>query len=120
MYACSQDAGYGGGARQRMTLRDYVTWWRRYKAGKAQGLLYLKDWHFADEFPAYNVSNPDLPACNGDGSASMVLPRIASFPDTPSLQGSPAMTLLATQNKCNVLRTCTYMHSSSTGPSPYS
>ncbi|KAK9803323.1 hypothetical protein WJX73_002391 [Symbiochloris irregularis] len=51
----SQDAGYGGGARQRMTLRDYVTWWKRYKAGKVQGLLYLKDWHFADEFPQYHA-----------------------------------------------------------------
>jgi hypothetical protein len=49
--------GYGAGQRQEMSLAEYASWWRRHKAGEpdAQQLLYLKDWHFASEFPSHQV-----------------------------------------------------------------
>ena len=48
---------YGGGQAQEMTLAEYASWWRCHKAGEADArqLLYLKDWHFASEFPGYQV-----------------------------------------------------------------
>lgn len=38
-----------------MSVSEYVSWWRRHKAGEDDRLLYLKDWHFANEFPGYKV-----------------------------------------------------------------
>ena len=50
-----QAAHYGEGKRQRLTLREYVAWWRRRKQGLDTDLLYLKDWHFADEYADFKV-----------------------------------------------------------------
>ena len=38
-----------------MTLADFAEWWRMHKAGQDTRLLYLKDWHFANEFPHYKA-----------------------------------------------------------------
>eukprot|EP00884_Botryococcus_braunii_P006407 jgi/Botrbrau1/15768/Bobra.4_1s0130.2 len=50
---------YGGSQRQEMALREYSSWWRRKKLGRETNALYLKDWHFAHEFPHYKAY--DLP-----------------------------------------------------------
>lgn len=35
-----------------MTIAEFADWWAQHKAGASDGrLLYLKDWHFAAEFP---------------------------------------------------------------------
>ncbi|BDA42235.1 2-oxoglutarate and iron-dependent oxygenase JMJD4 [Coccomyxa sp. Obi] len=49
--ANSTASGYGGGRRHNMTVAQYVEWWRRHKDGQEEQLLYLKDWHFVNEFP---------------------------------------------------------------------
>ena len=38
-----------------MSLREYAAWWRPRAAGQEDGALYVKDWHFAAEFPAAQV-----------------------------------------------------------------
>ena len=38
-----------------MSLREYTKWWKQHKAGLDDRLLYLKDWHFVNEFPDYQV-----------------------------------------------------------------
>ena len=54
---CSRgEAGYGAGQRLELSVSEYVSWWHQHKAGKDERLLYLKDWHFAAEFPGYKVS----------------------------------------------------------------
>ncbi|CAL5220025.1 g1971 [Coccomyxa viridis] len=47
--------GYGGGRRHEMSLREYAAWWKQDKAGLDDRLLYLKDWHFVNEFPDYQA-----------------------------------------------------------------
>ena len=58
---CSTSDGYGGGQRHDMTVAQYVDWWLRHKQGHEEQLLYLKDWHFVNEFPEYKVSSPYCP-----------------------------------------------------------
>ncbi|KAL3142171.1 hypothetical protein ABBQ38_002528 [Trebouxia sp. C0009 RCD-2024] len=41
--------------RLDMTLAEFAEWWRMHKAGQDTRLLYLKDWHFAHEFPHYKA-----------------------------------------------------------------
>ena len=36
-----------------MTLADYVSWWQCRAAAQEQDCLYLKDWHFAQEFSSW-------------------------------------------------------------------
>ena len=48
-----------------MSLRKYTEWWRQHKAGAGGCLLYLKDWHFASEFPGYQVCRPPWPGIPG-------------------------------------------------------
>ena len=38
-----------------MSLREYAAWWEQHKAGLDHRLLYLKDWHFVNEFPEYQA-----------------------------------------------------------------
>ena len=38
-----------------MSLAEYLRWWQQHKAGLDDRLLYLKDWHFVNEFPGYQV-----------------------------------------------------------------
>lgn len=38
-----------------MALNQYTEWWRECKAGKHEPTKYLKDWHFAAEFPEHQV-----------------------------------------------------------------
>ena len=38
-----------------MTVAEFGEWWQMHKAGKDSRLLYLKDWHFANEFPNYKA-----------------------------------------------------------------
>lgn len=38
-----------------MTVAQFAQWWKRHKAGQDDRLLYLKDWHFANEFPDYKA-----------------------------------------------------------------
>ena len=45
----------GCGERRDMSLREYAAWWRPRAAGQENGALYVKDWHFAAEFPAAQV-----------------------------------------------------------------
>ena len=52
---CSGGDAYGGGRRRELSLHEYAEWWRQHKAGAGGHLLYLKDWHFASEFPGYQV-----------------------------------------------------------------
>jgi hypothetical protein len=51
-----RQGGYGGGQRTEMTLREYAAWWRGREAGQEADNLYLKDWHFVNEFPDCTVS----------------------------------------------------------------
>ena len=51
----------GAARRREMSLREYAEWWRQHKAGAGGRLLYLKDWHFASEFPGYQVCRPPWP-----------------------------------------------------------
>ena len=51
--ACGHSCG--GGERLEMALRDYCAWWQRHEAGEEDQPLYLKDWHFVNEFPDYHV-----------------------------------------------------------------
>ncbi|KAL3152640.1 hypothetical protein ABBQ32_001654 [Trebouxia sp. C0010 RCD-2024] len=46
--------------RLDMTLADFADWWRMHKAGQDARLLYLKDWHFANEFPHYKAYDTPL------------------------------------------------------------
>jgi hypothetical protein len=39
-----------------MTVAEYVDWWRNRRHGEDEQLLYLKDWHFVNEFPNYKVA----------------------------------------------------------------
>lgn len=41
--------------RLDMTVAEFAQWWRSHKAGQDDRLLYLKDWHFANEFPNYKA-----------------------------------------------------------------
>lgn len=45
----------GCGERRNVSVREYAAWWRRRAAGLEAGALYVKDWHFAAEFPAAQV-----------------------------------------------------------------
>ncbi|KAL6785224.1 hypothetical protein ACKKBG_A02960 [Auxenochlorella protothecoides x Auxenochlorella symbiontica] len=81
---CSQASEYGAQPAEIMSLAEYVSWWRR---PDREGVLYLKDWHFAAEHPEYqaytcppifmddwlnewhDVLRHGQPACNGDGSS---------------------------------------------------
>lgn len=38
-----------------MTVAEYVDWWSRHKLRQEEQLLYLKDWHFVNEFPDYKA-----------------------------------------------------------------
>ena len=38
-----------------MTVAEFGEWWQMHKAGKDARLLYLKDWHFVNEFPHYKA-----------------------------------------------------------------
>lgn len=38
-----------------MSVAEYVDCWRRWQQGEKQQPLYLKDWHFFNEFPDYKV-----------------------------------------------------------------
>ena len=38
-----------------MSLCEYAAWWSQHKAGLDDRLLYLKDWHFVNEFPEYQA-----------------------------------------------------------------
>ena len=38
-----------------MSVQDYVVAWKAARASSGPGSLYLKDWHFAAEFPEYKV-----------------------------------------------------------------
>ncbi len=42
----------GCGERRALSLAEYAAWWRGRAAGRERGALYVKDWHFAAEFPA--------------------------------------------------------------------
>ena len=41
--------------RLDMTVAEFAHWWNMHKAGQDDRLLYLKDWHFANEFPTYKA-----------------------------------------------------------------
>ena len=41
--------------RLDMTVAQFADWWTKRKAGEDARLLYLKDWHFAAEFPGYKA-----------------------------------------------------------------
>ncbi len=41
--------------RLDMTVAEFAHWWKMHKAGQDDRLLYLKDWHFANEFPDYKA-----------------------------------------------------------------
>lgn len=41
--------------RLDMTVAEFGEWWQMHKAGKDARLLYLKDWHFVNEFPNYKA-----------------------------------------------------------------
>ena len=46
-----------------MSLAEYLKWWQQHKAGLDDRLLYLKDWHFVNEFPGYQVcTTTQIPA----------------------------------------------------------
>ena len=62
---CSGGDAYGGDRRQEMSLHEYTAWWRQHKAGGGGRLLYLKDWHFASEFPGYKVCGTPWPGNAG-------------------------------------------------------
>ena len=49
-----QTAGYGSGTRQDMTLSEFLDLWNGDDKGSSSQ-LYLKDWHFVNEFPNYQV-----------------------------------------------------------------
>ncbi len=38
-----------------MSLHEYAALWNQHKAGLDARLLYLKDWHFVNEFPEYQA-----------------------------------------------------------------
>ena len=38
-----------------MRVAEFAQWWKMHKAGQDDRLLYLKDWHFANEFPDYKA-----------------------------------------------------------------
>ncbi|KAK9822489.1 hypothetical protein WJX81_002142 [Elliptochloris bilobata] len=61
--------GWEGGCRERreLSLREYAAWWRRRAAGQEAGALYVKDWHFAAEFPGAKAFS--TPPCNPDSGA---------------------------------------------------
>ena len=50
-----QTAGYGSGTRQDMTLSDFLDLWNGDDKGSSSSKLYLKDWHFVNDFPNYQV-----------------------------------------------------------------
>jgi hypothetical protein len=45
----------GCAPRLDMTVAEFAQWWKMHKAGQDDRLLYLKDWHFANEFPDYTA-----------------------------------------------------------------
>ncbi|DBB18928.1 TPA: hypothetical protein ACH3X3_000505 [Trebouxia sp. C0006] len=45
----------GCAPRLDMTVAEFAHWWKMHKAGQDDRLLYLKDWHFANEFPDYTA-----------------------------------------------------------------
>ncbi|KAK9816935.1 hypothetical protein WJX72_007187 [[Myrmecia] bisecta] len=45
----------GCGSRRDMTVAEFAQYWRRFQAGQERDILYLKDWHFANEFPGYKA-----------------------------------------------------------------
>ncbi len=45
-----------------MTVAQYLDWWVRHKQGHEEQLLYLKDWHFVNEFPDYKAGPLSLHA----------------------------------------------------------
>lgn len=45
----------GCAPRLDMTVAEFAQWWKMHKAGQDDRLLYLKDWHFANEFPDYKA-----------------------------------------------------------------
>lgn len=46
----------GSTPRLDMTVAEFADWWAKHKAGADDGrLLYLKDWHYAAEFPDYKA-----------------------------------------------------------------
>lgn len=49
---CSQPEEAG---RFRSSLNDYLSYWREHHTGADPRLLYLKDWHFAAEYPEYGA-----------------------------------------------------------------
>ena len=60
MYSCCQHCYWcrvnaACAPRLDMTVAEFADWWRMHKAGKDSRLLYLKDWHFANQFPAYTA-----------------------------------------------------------------
>ena len=38
-----------------MSVAQFADWWQMHRAGKDARLLYLKDWHFTNEFPDYKA-----------------------------------------------------------------
>ncbi len=55
MWCHRRQDGYGGGQRTEVTVREYADWWRGREAGQEADSLYLKDWHFVNEFPDCKV-----------------------------------------------------------------
>ncbi|DBA81219.1 TPA: hypothetical protein ACH3X2_007033 [Trebouxia sp. C0005] len=45
----------GCAPRLDMTVAEFAQWWKMHKAGQDDRLLYLKDWHFTNEFPDYKA-----------------------------------------------------------------
>ena len=45
----------GCAPRLDMTVAEFAQWWNMHKAGQDERLLYLKDWHFTNEFPDYKA-----------------------------------------------------------------
>jgi hypothetical protein len=52
--ACRQ-ADYGADVVQEVRLAEYAAWWRQHSGGAPGPLLYLKDWHYAAEWPQHKV-----------------------------------------------------------------
>ncbi len=65
----------GCGERRELSLHEYAAWWRRRAAGQEHGALYVKDWHFAAEFPACQ-------ARRGSGAQTQHVRNNASPPAT--------------------------------------
>lgn len=46
-------SGYSSGKRRHMSFHEFAKIWRSHSSESEN--LYLKDWHFASEFPNYKV-----------------------------------------------------------------